>query len=86
MKDVKIKVLGDRVLIEKTKPMVESTILDIKAPEGSPILGHVIKVGEAVHNVSPEETIMFKEEHAYSIKLNNQEYFIIRDYDIIAVL
>lgn len=86
MSEVKIKVLGDRVLIKKTKPVQESSILDIKTPEGSPILGLVIKVGESVNNVSPEDTIMFKEEHTFSIKLNNEEYFIIRDYDIIAVL
>lgn len=86
MEELNIRMLGDRILLIKSKPPQESTILDVKPAEGSPVYGTVIKIGESVSTVAVDDNIMFKQEHTTPIKLDNQEYLIIREYDVIAVI
>ena len=83
-----IKPLADRVVAKKeaeTKTTASGILLGESNAEKSNI-ATVESVGPDVKNVKKGDKIIFREYSATEVKVNNDEYLIIKEEDILATL
>ena len=91
-----IKPLGDRVVIKNVE-METTTVSGIVLPSSAkekPQIAEVISVGpggvvdgkEVVMNVSAGQKVIYSKYAGTEVKLENQEYIIVRQNDILAVI
>ena len=82
------KPLFDRVLIER-EPEMAITPGGIIIPDTSkerPMQGTVVMTGFDVTNVNPGDKVLARKFAGYDIKLNDVDYLIIVEKDILGVL
>ena len=91
-----IKPLGDRVVIKNVK-VEKTTASGIVLPETAkekPLMAEVIAVGpggivdgkEVTMNVKVGENVIYSKYAGTEVKLDNEEYIIVRQSDILAVV
>jgi chaperonin GroES len=90
MKKIKVMPLGDNVLIkpEKSGEKTETGIyLPETAAEEQPQEGRVIEVGESKDiKVKKNQKVIFKKYSGNEIEIGGEEYLIIKNEDILAIL
>ena len=79
--------MSDRVVASKEKPM-EKTASGILLGESkeSPAYAVVESVGPNVKNIKKGDKIIYKEYSATEVKIEEKDYFIIKEEDILAKL
>ena len=82
-----IKPLKDRVVAKKEAALAKtaSGILLGEAKE-KPSYATVESVGKDVKEIKPGDRILYREYSATEIKVENQEYLILKEEDILATL
>ena len=82
-----IKPLADRVVAKKEAPQAKTTsgILLGEAKE-KPNTAVVESVGPDVKNVKKGDRILYREYSATEVKVNSDEYLIVKEEDILATL
>ena len=80
------QVLKDRLLVEKIKLEKQNSIIDIVEDENGPITGKVLQVGKLVEDIKTEDIVLFKETDSLPISIEDKNYLILREYDIIAII
>ena len=90
MKNAKVKPLGDNVLIqpEKVNKKTESGIfLPESASEERPQQGKVVEIGESKEiKVKKNQKVIFKRYSGTEVKIEGEEYLIVKNEDILAVV
>lgn len=88
----KIKPLADRVLIEPTEAEAKTSggIFIPDSAQEKPQKGKVVAVGTGTKDVEMEvkvgDTVLYGKYSGTEINVNNQDYLIMRQSDIIAIL
>ncbi len=88
----KIKPLADRVLIEPTEPEAKTSggIFIPDSAQEKPQKGKVIAVGPGTKDVEMEvkvgDTVLYGKYSGTEINVDNKDYLIMRQSDIIAIL
>ncbi len=97
-KTLKIKPLGDRVLVQRSTDAVEKTASGIYIPDTvkkeKPERGTVIAVGEGRREdgkiipptVSVGDSVVFSKYGYDDIKIDDEEYLIIKEENILAII
>ncbi len=97
-KSSKIKPLGDRVLVQRTTDTMEKTASGIYIPDTvkkeKPEQGKVVAVGEGRREngkavpptVSVGDTVVFSKYGYDEIKIDDEEYLIIKEENILAII
>ena len=80
--------LSDRVVAKKAEPAekTESGILLAGNQNEKPAYAVVESVGPDVKNVKAGDKIIFKEYSTTDVKFESQEYLIVREEDILAII
>jgi len=90
MKEIKVKPLGDNVLVkpEKADKKTQSGIfLPESASEERPQQGRVIEVGESNDiKVKKNQKVIFKRYSGTEVKIEEEEYLIVKNEDILAIV
>lgn len=90
MKEIKVKPLGDNVLVkpEKADKKTQSGIfLPESASEERPQQGKVIEVGESKDiKVKKNQSVIFKRYSGTEVKIEGEEYLIVKNEDILAIV
>lgn len=83
-----INVLKDRILIEniKVEKKAGSIILMPTSETETVLTGKVLKVGKLVEDIKENNTIRYEKHNALPIDHDGKEYFILREYDVIAIV
>ena len=84
-----IKPLGKRVLIkqvEQEEVTKSGIVLPGTASKEKPITGEVIAVGKDVEDVKAGDKVIFEKYTGTEVKLDGQEYIIVKEQDIIAIV
>lgn len=83
-----IKPLGDRVVAvrEEAKTQTASGIYLPESSKESPVLATISAVGDDVKSVKVGDKIVYKEYSTTELKINNQEYLIVKEEDILATV
>lgn len=87
----KIKPLGDNVLVKmkkQEKKTQSGIVLPDTADDEKPQIGEVIAVGDDSKKIKVKagEKIIFAKYSGTEIKIDNEEYLILKSEDILAVL
>ncbi len=97
-KKVKVRPLHDRVLIERIEEEEQKTSAGIIIPDTAkekPQRGRVVAVGEGAFNdkgertkldVQPGDEVLFGKYAGNDIKIDGQEYLIVRENEILAII
>lgn len=83
-----MKALGDNVILkEETKEEVSASgiILDGVSKE-RPEIGIVLSVGSKVHDVKEGDKVVFRKYAPDNLKIDGEEYLVVREEDIMAVV
>ncbi|HRQ86586.1 MAG TPA: co-chaperone GroES [Candidatus Saccharibacteria bacterium] len=83
-----MKPLADRVVAVREIPETK-TASGLYLPESSQeksSAAKVVAVGPDVKNVKKGDSIIYKEYSATEVKINNIDYFIVREEDILATV
>ena len=93
---MKIKPLGDRVVIKnvEAEETTKSGLILTSAAKEKPQMAEVIAVGpggvvdgkEITMNVAPGDRVFYSKYAGTEIKMDGQEYIIVRQNDILAVV
>jgi len=86
---MKIKPLKDRVVVRYSEEEVEKTAGGIYVPDVAkekPQKGTVEAVGSEVKEVKVNDTVLFDKYSGSKIKLNDVEYLIIKEEDILGII
>lgn len=90
MKDIKVRPLGKNVLVkpEKIDKKTDSGIyLPESASEEKPQQGKIIEVGDSKEiKVKNNQKIIFKRYSGTEVKIKGEEYLIVENDDILAVV
>ena len=80
--------LSDRVVAKKAEPAEKTTsgILLAGHQNEKPAYAIVESVGPDVKNVKAGDKIIFKEYSTTDVKFESQEYLIVREEDILAII
>ena len=80
--------LSDRVVAKKAEPAEKtaSGILLAGNQNEKPAYAIVVSVGPDVKNVKAGDKIIFKEYSTTDVKFESQEYLIVREEDILAII
>jgi len=84
-----IKPLGKRVLIkqvEQEEVTKSGIVLPGTASKEKPITGEVLAVGKDVEDVKAGDKVIFEKYTGTEVKLDGQEYIIVKEQDIIAIV
>ena len=84
---MKLKPLSDRVVAKKDQPetTTKSGILLGEAKE-APAYAVVESVGPDVKSIKPGDTIVYKNYSTTDVKLDNTDYIIVKEEDVLATL
>lgn len=83
-----IKPLGDRVVAVREEAETK-TASGLYLPDNAkekPVVAKVEAVGKDVKSVKPGDRILYKEYSTTDIKLNDVEYLIVKEEDILATV
>lgn len=83
-----IKPLGDRVVAVREEAQTK-TASGLYLPDNAkekPVVAKVEAVGKDVKSVKPGDRILYKEYSTTDIKLNEVEYLIVKEEDILATV
>jgi chaperonin GroES len=83
-----IKPLGDRVLLKRVEAL-EKTKSGIFLPDTAkekPEQGMVVAVGSEVKEVKKDDTVIFSKYSPTEVKVDNEDYLIVKEEDILAVI
>jgi len=83
-----IKPLGDRVLLKRVEAL-EKTKSGIFLPDTAkekPEQGLVTAVGANVKEVKKGDTVLFSKYSPTEVKVDNEDYLIVKEEDILAVI
>lgn len=83
-----IKPLSDRVVAVREKAP-EKTASGLYLPDSSkekPVLAEVVATGPEAKNVNVGDKIVYKEYSTTELKINDVEYLIVREEDILATV
>ncbi|AHB42210.1 hypothetical protein RAAC3_TM7C00001G0353 [Candidatus Saccharibacteria bacterium RAAC3_TM7_1] len=83
-----IKPLGDRVVAVREEAQTK-TASGLYLPDNAkekPVVAKVEAVGKDVKSVKPGDRILYKEYSTTDIKLNDTEYLIVKEEDILATV
>lgn len=83
-----IKPLADRVVAVREEVSTK-TASGIFLPESSkekPVIAKVVAVGPDVKHLKPGNRIVYKEYSTTDLKVNDQEYLIIKEEDVLATV
>ena len=83
-----LKPLQDRIVAKKETP-AEKTASGFFMPgdaKEKPSYATVESVGPDVKHVKKGDKIIFKEYSTTDVKLNNQDYFIVKEEDVLATI
>lgn len=86
---MKIKPLKDRVVVKYSEEEIEKTAGGIYVPDVAkekPQRGTVEAVGSEVKEVKKGNTVLFDKYSGSKIKLNDTEYLIIKEEDILGII
>ena len=83
-----IKPLGDRVVAtrEEVKSQTASGLYLPDQAKEKPVVAIVQAVGQDVKNVKAGDKILYKEYATTEIKINDTEYLIVKEEDILATV
>lgn len=84
-----IKPLKDRVVVKYSEEEIEKTAGGIYVPDVAkekPQRGTVEAVGSEVKEVKKGNTVLFDKYSGSKIKLNDTEYLIIKEEDILGII
>ena len=89
--DKKIKPLGDNVLVKvkkQEKKTKSGIVLPDTADDEKPQIGEIVAVGDDNEKIKVKvgENIIFAKYSGTEIKLDNEEYLILKSEDILAVV
>lgn len=87
---MKLAPLGNRITVEP-ELSVSKTKTGLFIPESvkareKPQKGVVLQVGEEVTDVKPGDKILFGKGSGMEVKVNEQEFYIIRSCDVFAII
>ena len=83
-----IKPLGDRVVAAREKAP-EKTASGLYLPEDAkekPVAATVLAVGPDVKHVKVSDKILYKEYSTTEVKINDTDYLIVREEDILGTI
>ncbi|MCL5062498.1 MAG: co-chaperone GroES [Nitrospiraceae bacterium] len=86
---MKIKPLKDRVVVKYSEEEIEKTAGGIYVPDVAkekPQRGTVEAVGSEVKEVKKGNTVLFDKYSGSKIKLNDTEYLIVKEEDILGII
>lgn len=83
-----LKPLGDRIVAIKEEPQTK-TASGLYLPDAAkqkPVEAKVVAVGKDVADVKVGDRIVYKEYSTTELKVDKQEYLIVKEEDVLAVL
>ena len=83
-----IKPLADRVVAVREKAQ-EKTVSGLYLPDSSkekPVMATVVAVGPKVEQVAVGDKIVYKEYSTTDLKINETEYLIVKEDDVLATV
>lgn len=86
---MKIKPLKDRVVVKYSEEEMEKTAGGIYVPDVAkekPQRGTVEAVGSEVKEVKAGNTVLFDKYSGSKVKINDTEYLIIKEEDILGII
>ncbi len=86
---MKIKPLKDRVVVRYSEEEIEKTAGGIYVPDVAkekPQRGSVEAVGSEVKEVKVGNTVLFDKYSGSKIKLNDTEYLIVKEEDLLGII
>jgi len=90
MKKENIRPLGDNIFIQLTKKDAETKsgiVLPETASEDKPQEGKVIAIGDSKEiKVKAGQTVIFAKYSGTEIKINTEDYLLIKNEDLLAII
>ncbi|MCL5238070.1 MAG: co-chaperone GroES [Nitrospirae bacterium] len=86
---MKIKPLKDRVVVKYSEEAIEKTAGGLYVPDVAkekPQKGTVEAVGSEVKEVKPGNTVLFDKYSGSKIKLDSEEYLIVKEEDLLGII
>lgn len=83
-----INPLGDRVVATREKAP-EKTASGLYLPDNAqekPVMASVIAVGPDVKHIKPNDKILYKEYSTTEFKINDQEYLVVKEEDVLGTM
>ncbi|QTX03294.1 molecular chaperonin small subunit [Candidatus Phytoplasma luffae] len=84
-----IKPLDNYVVLKLKQKEVKSKsgiLLQLSKQDKEDNIGIILNCGVEVKDINPNDEVVFKEHYATKIKIQNEEYLIVKREDIIAIL
>ena len=75
----------DRILLQNIKEEKKSIVFT-PTDEEAVLTGLILKVGKDVQDSKEGDKILYDRQHTLPIKYLGNEYFILREYDVIATV
>ena len=83
-----IKPLADRIVAVREAPKTQ-TASGLYLPDSSkekPVVARVVAIGPDVSGVKVDDQIIYKEYSTTELKLDDQEYLVVKEEDVLATL
>lgn len=83
-----LRPLGERVILKRTEAETK-TVSGIVLPDSAkekPEIGEVIEIGKEVKEIKKGDRVVFSKYSPTEIKLEGQEYLIVKEEDVLAIL
>ena len=83
-----IRPLGDKIIAIKpnAKPQTASGIYLPDSAQEKSVAVRVVAVGPEVKAIKKDDHIVYKEYTTTDLKINNQEYLILKEEDVLAIM
>lgn len=83
-----IRPLGDKIVAIKpnAKPQTASGIYLPDSAQEKSVAACVVAVGPEVKAIKKDDYIVYKEYTTTDLKINNQEYLILKEEDVLAIM
>ena len=83
-----IRPLGDKIVAIKpnAKPQTASGIYLPDSAQEKSVAVRVVAVGPEVKAIKKDDYIVYKEYTTTDLKINNQEYLILKEEDVLAIM
>jgi len=83
-----IRPLGDKIVAVKpnAKPQTASGIYLPDSAQEKSVVARVVAVGPEVKAIKKDDYIVYKEYTTTDLKINNQEYLILKEEDVLAIM
>ncbi len=83
-----IRPLGDKIVAIKpnAKPQTASGIYLPDSAQEKSVAVRVVAVGPEVKAIKKDDFIVYKEYTTTDLKINNQEYLILKEEDVLAIM